>query len=87
MLNGEAPARYLYREAPDSEDDSGWRITAGDETDEYMDDPANIAYVSLGAVLRRDDSFRDLLDTRAPCAYWWNTASEQFEPAEPPEPA
>jgi hypothetical protein len=87
VLDGEAPAKYLYREAPDSEDDSGWRITAGDEADEYMDDPENCAYVSLGAVLRRDDSFRDLLDTRAPCAYWRNTANEQFEPVEPPEPA
>ena len=87
VLNGEATARYVYREAPDSENDSGWRITAGDETDEYMDDPENSAYVSLGAVLRRDDSIRSLLDTPAPCAYWRNTANEQFEPVEPPEPA
>lgn len=75
---------YLYREAPDSKDDSGWRIMVGDESDEYMDDSENIAYVSLGAVLRKDDSFRDLLDTPAPCAYWRDAATGRFDPTDPP---
>ena len=30
---------YCYREEPDGGWDSGWRFTAGDESDEYMDDP------------------------------------------------
>lgn len=75
---------YLYRESPDSKDDSGWRILCGDETDEYMDDPGNIAYVSLGAVLTRDDSFRDLLDTPAPCAYCRDTGTGRFDPTDAP---
>lgn len=29
---------YMYREAPDFPKDSGWRLLAGDESDEYMDD-------------------------------------------------
>jgi hypothetical protein len=53
---------YLYREKPDEEQDSGWRMTSNTESDEYMDDANNLAYVSLGAVLGRDDSFIDLLD-------------------------
>ena len=53
---------FLYREEPDNEDDSGWRFTAGDETDEYMEDSNNSSYVSLGAVLKEDDSFVDLLE-------------------------
>jgi hypothetical protein len=84
VLEGGARARYLYREAPDTKEDSGWRILAGDETDEYMDDPANAAYVSLGAVLGKDDSFVHLLDTPAPCAYWRDTESEAFRPTDPP---
>jgi hypothetical protein len=84
VLDDGVPVGYLYREEPDQKDDSGWRITSGDETDEYMDDPKNAAYVSLGAVLRRDDSFRHLLDTAAPCAYWRNRSTGQFEPTEPP---
>lgn len=57
------PVGYLYREDPDYDDDSGWRFTAGDETDEYMENADNSSYVSLGAVLREDDSFVDLLDS------------------------
>ena len=32
------PVGYLDREEPDEENDSGWRITANDESDEYMSD-------------------------------------------------
>ena len=59
---------YLYREEPMESDDerdyedSGWRIMAGDESDEYMDDSAHIHLVSLGAVLNCDDSFIHLLE-------------------------
>jgi hypothetical protein len=78
VLDGGDRVGYLYREQPDSKDDSGWRIMAGDETDEYMDDPKNISYVSLGAVLKQDDSFRDLLDTPAPCAYARDAGTGRF---------
>ena len=53
---------YLYREEPDYDDDSGWRITTGTESEEYMDDSNNSSYVSLGAVLGEDDSIVHLLD-------------------------
>ena len=71
---------YLYREEPDEENDSGWRITANDETEEYMADSKNLAYVSLGAVLSRDDSFRDLLDASVGSAYIRNARTGEFEP-------
>lgn len=70
---------YLYREEPDEENDSGWRITANDETDEYMANSENLAYVSLGAVLSRDDSFRELLDSPAGSVFVRNRKSGDFE--------
>lgn len=60
---------YLYREEPDCDDDSGWRFTAGDETDEYMEDSDNSSYVSLGAVLREDDSILTLLECEVGVAF------------------
>lgn len=62
VLNEGYKVGYMYREAPDEERDSGWRITSNTESDEYMDDSDNIAYVSLGAVLSKDDSIIELLD-------------------------
>jgi hypothetical protein len=66
VLHDGAPIGYLYREAPELglDDDSGWRIMAGDETAEYMDNPENSFYVSLGAVLNRDDAILPLLDAK-----------------------
>lgn len=60
---------YLYREEPDYDDDSGWRMTTGTETDEYMDDSNNLSYVSLGAVLRADDSIVHLLERESGVAF------------------
>jgi len=63
------PVGYLYREEPDYDDDSGWRITTGHESGEYMDDSNNASYVSLGAVLREDDSFVALLEHKSGVAF------------------
>jgi uncharacterized protein YegJ (DUF2314 family) len=69
VLYDNAPINWIYREEPQpSEDDrdyidTGWRIFSGDETEEYLDNPDNACLVSLGAVLSRDDSFIDLLDS------------------------
>ncbi len=71
---------YLYRETPDDEEDSGWRIMAGDESDDYMDESKNLAFVSLGAVLSRDDAFRDLLDAPVGSAFARNAETGAFEP-------
>ena len=60
---------YLHREVQSDENDSGWRITANDESDEYMSASKNVAYVSLGAVLSCDDSFRELLDAPVGAAF------------------
>lgn len=69
---------YLYREEPDEEQDSGWRITSNTESDEYMDDSDNAAYVSLGAVLSRDDSFLSLLEQPAGLAFVRDESTAEF---------
>ncbi len=71
---------YLYREEPDEERDSGWRLTANDQSDEYMSKSENVAYVSLGAVLSRDDSFRELLDAPSGSAFMRNPETGDYEP-------
>ncbi len=80
ILYGGRLTGYLYREAPDRDDDSGWRFTAGDETDEYMEDADNLFYVSLGAVLSQDDSFIDLLDRKPGVAFIRDETGKFVEP-------
>lgn len=79
LYDGQA-IRFLYREAPDEDQDSGWRFTAGDETDEYMQDADSISYVSLGAVLSKDDSILHLLDEPEGSAFMRDEASGLFVP-------
>ena len=69
---------YFYREEPDEEGDSGWRFTANDESEEYMSNSDNLSYVSLGAVLSRDDSFRDFLESPVGCAFVLDVRSGSF---------
>ena len=60
---------YYYREEPDGGWDSGWRFTAGDESDEYMDDPNNAGIYKLNTICNDDPYIIPLLNTPAPCAF------------------
>ena len=78
VFDREDPPGYVYREEPDRPDDSGWRILAGNETDEFLNDAANLTYVSLGAVLGRDDSFVHLLESPVGSAFVRDRATGVF---------
>ena len=60
---------YCYREKPDGDWDSGWRFTAGDESEEYMDDPNNAGIYKLNTICNDDPDIIALLHTPAPCAF------------------
>ena len=60
---------YCYREEADGDWDSGWRFTAGDESDDYMDDPNNAGLYRLNTICNDDSDIIPLLNTPAPCAF------------------
>ena len=60
---------YCYREEPDGGWDSGWRFTAGDESEAYMDDPNNAGIYKLNTICNDDSDIIPLLHTPAPCAF------------------
>ena len=78
VLKDGARIGYLYREPPDADDDSGWRFTANDESTEYMEDERNSAYVSLGAVLSKDDSVLSLLSSPEGSAFVRGANGDEF---------
>ena len=60
---------YCYREKPDGDWDSGWRFTAGDESEAYMEDPNNAGIYGLNSICNDDPDIIPLLNTPAPCAF------------------
>ena len=81
---------YCYREKADGDWDSGWRFTAGDESDEYMDDPNNAGIYGLNSICNDDPDIIPLLNTPAPCAFARDENGifqpEVLEPEEMEEP-
>ena len=81
---------YCYREKPDGDWDSGWRFTAGDESEEYMDDPNNAGIYKLNTICNDDPDIIPLLNTPAPCAFARDEQGvfqpEVLEPKEMEEP-
>ena len=53
--------KWLYRESPTEEMDSGWRILSGAETNDYADNPDNFAIYSIDSVLAFDKNVKDIL--------------------------
>jgi hypothetical protein len=54
--------RFMYREEPDHELDSGWRFMAGDETQDYMDDPQNLELYDVNTIANSDPEIIPFLD-------------------------
>ena len=52
---------YMYREEPDFAQDSGWRFLAGVESQEYLDDPNNLAIYAVNTIANYDPEIIPLL--------------------------
>ena len=46
---------YMYRETPTNEVDSGWRFLAGDEDEEYTNNPDNFEIYELNTICNYDE--------------------------------
>ena len=56
------PVRFMYREAPDYNSDSGWRFMSGTEDDAYMENAANHSLMDVNTIANFDPSIVPFLD-------------------------
>jgi hypothetical protein len=54
---------FMYRETPDNNIDSGWRIFSGAEDEDYIDNPNNFGYYDWTKILAIDPSIESLLNS------------------------
>lgn len=68
---------YMYREEPSPNfPDSGWRFFAGDENEEYTDDPNNFHIFHLNTICNYDQDIIPCLE--APCGSAFVREGDRF---------
>jgi hypothetical protein len=72
------PVRFMYREAPDNEYDSGWRFFSGFEDEASMDDPNFHGVYDVNTIANYDPSLIPFLSAAPGAAFEKAEASEQF---------
>lgn len=56
LVEGKRKVRYMYHEEVTNPQDSGWRFFCGDEDDNYVNTPDNIAIYDINTILEIDKS-------------------------------
>ena len=80
LVEEQRKVRFMYRETPDDDNDSGWRFFAGDESDEYVNDPNNIGLFDVFTIAKIDRDIIPFLDSPFGSAFERETADKPFEP-------
>lgn len=69
VVKGRKKIRFMYRERPDNDYDSGWRFFSGQEDQVYADNPSNFAIYALTTIAEIDPDIVPFLGSPAPCAF------------------
>lgn len=78
VMQGGKPVGYFYREEPGNENDSGWRVFSGEETQEYADDPQNFSMYNASTLVEKAPAIREFLGREYPVAFRRVLASGEF---------
>ena len=77
------PVRFMYREEPENEDDTGWRFcSAMDEDENYMEDPNNIGFFDVNTIANYDRSIIPYLMSPIGAAFEKPPGTDEFEAVE-----
>ena len=69
---------YMLRDDPEEDDDSGWQFFAGDEDDDYSNDPDNVEMIPVAAVVELDPVVMNYLGSPVGASFV-RVSSDEFE--------
>jgi hypothetical protein len=69
---------FMYREPPHNDLDSGWRFTAGLESEEYMDDPDNHEVHDVNTIANYDRDIVEFLNAPIGSAFERDRTNSKF---------
>lgn len=78
LVGNKLKVRFMYREKPDNDNDSGWRFFSGEEDQEYVDNPNNIAIYDVDTILAIDNSIKVYLSSPIGSAFEREDAESDF---------
>lgn len=87
VADGGKKPLFMYREKPRNEQDSGWRIFSGFESEEYNANPKNIGIYNPSTILKMDSSISAILLKSRGCVFerkneksdWYNVTDFTLE--------
>jgi hypothetical protein len=75
--DGAFPGR-LYRAEPEREDDSGWRLSAGDEPEAFFDDDSSMRACPLAELVERFPVLDSVLGAEIGSAWSWSEELAEY---------
>ena len=82
LVRNRLKVRFMYREKPDTQQDSGWRFFSGFETDEYVNNPDNIGLYDIKTITEIDPDIVPFLNSPVGSAFEREHSSQPFVPSE-----
>jgi len=73
---------YMYREEPRDDVDSGWAFLSGDESQDYVDVPANWGVYAVNTICNYDPAIIPYLDSPSGKAFGRTQGTGSFEEEE-----
>lgn len=70
---------FIFREKPSNDNDSGWRIFSGFESDEYSDNADNFGFYDAKTILKVDNSISQLLLYKGYGSVWEKKENADWE--------
>lgn len=81
LVNEKKTVRFMYREKGEN-GDSGWRFFSGEEDQDYVDNPDNIAIYDVQTIIDIDKNIIPYLDSAVGCAFEKPEGSATFSVVE-----
>lgn len=82
LVEGKRKVRFMYREAPDNPQDSGWRFFCGDEDDSYVNEVDNIGIYDISTIIDLDSSIVPYLNSSESYAFEREDENSPFASSE-----
>lgn len=76
------PVGFMYREARDQDEDSGWRFMSGLEDQDYMDDERNHGVYDVNTIANYDPTIIPLLDSPIGSVFERTPGAANFRPVD-----